>query len=283
LTPGLRRRAVVHLQESFGVSERRACRVTGQNRSTQRKTPSPPAPEDERLAARLRQVAGEHPRWGWKTAHQILLREGWKVNRKRTRRIWRQEGLRRPVRTRKRRRLSTGESKRLRARRANEVWAIDFIFDETSDRRRIKLCNIVDEHTREALAIRVDRTCTAEDVIAVIQDLVLVRGAPRHLRADNGPELIAWALRDYCRLAGTRTAYIEPGSPWENPFVESFNGRIRDELLNIEEFGSITEAKIIIEDWRTEYNTYRPHSALGGLTPAEYAGRENELNQPEHA
>ena len=143
--------------------------------------------------------------------------------------------------------------------RANEVWAIDFIFDETSDRRRIKLCNIVDEHTREALAIRVDRTCTAEDVIAIIQDLVLVRGAPRHLRADNGPELIAWALRDYCRLAGTRTAYIEPGSPWENPFVESFNGRIRDELLNIEEFGSITEAKIIIEDWRTEYNTYRPH------------------------
>jgi putative transposase len=283
LTPGLRRRAVVHLQESFGVSERRACRVTGQNRSTQRKARSAPTPEEERLAARLREIAGKHPRWGWKTAHQILLREGWRINRKRTRRIWRQEGLRRPVRARKRRRPGTGESMRLRARRANEVWAIDFIFDETSDRRRLKLCNIVDEHTREALAIRVDRTCTAEDVIAVIEDLVLVRGAPRHLRADNGPELIAWALRDYCRMAGTRTAYIEPGSPWENPFVESFNGRIRDELLNIEEFGSITEAKVIIEDWRTEYNTYRPHSALGGLTPAEYAGRENELNQPEHA
>ena len=266
----------MHLQESFGVSERRACRVTGQNRSTQRKARSAPTSEEERLAARLREIAGKHPRWGWKTAHQILLREGWRINRKRTRRIWRQEGLRRPVRTHKRRRLGTGESMRLRARRANEVWAIDFIFDETSDRRRIKLCNIVDEHTREALAIRVDRTCTAEDVIAVIEDLVLVRGAPRHLRADNGPELIAWALRDYCRMAGTRTAYIEPGSPWENPFVESFNGRIRDELLNIEEFGSITEAKVIIEDWRTEYNTYRPtQPSAGSPQPSTHGERTN--------
>lgn len=283
MTPGLRRRAVVHLQGSFGVSERRACRVIGQNRSTQRKRAMPVRDEDQRLAARLREIAGSHPRWGWKTAHQILLREGWTMNRKRTRRIWRQEGLRRPVRSHKRRRLGTGESKRLRATRANEVWALDFIFDETSDRRRIKICNIVDEHTREALAIRVDRRCTAEDVVAVIEDLVLTRSAPKHLRSDNGPEMIAWALRDYCRLAGTKTSYIEPGSPWENPFVESFNGRIRDELLNIEEFGSITEAKVIIEDWRTEYNTYRPHSALGGLTPAEYAGRENHQNQPEHA
>jgi transposase InsO family protein len=193
----------------------------------------------------LRQIAGEHPRWGWKTAHQILLREGWNINRKRTRRVWRQEGLRRPVKARKRKRLGTGESKRLRATTANEVWAVDFIFDETSDRRRLKICNIVDEHTREALAVRVDRSCTAEDLIAVIEDLILTRGAPKHLRADNGPEMIAWALRDYCRMNRTNTAYIEPGSPWENPFVESFNSRIRDELLNIEEFGSLTETKVI--------------------------------------
>lgn len=173
----------------------------------------------------------------------------------------------------------------MRATHAGHVWAIDFMFDETSDRRRLKLCNIVDEYTREALAIRVDRTCTAEDIVAVIEDLILTHGAPEYLRSDNGPELIAWALRDYCRLAGTDTAYIEPGSPWENPFVESFNGRLRDELLNIEEFGSLTEAKIIIEDWRIEYNTYRPHPALDGLTPAEYAarGRENHQNQPDHA
>lgn len=285
MTPGRRRRAVERLQECFGVSERRACRVAGQHRSTQRKPARPARAVDERLAARLREIAGEHPRWGWKTAHQILLREGWAINRKRTRRIWRQEGLRRPVRTRKRRRCSTGQARRLRATHANQVWALDFQFDETSDRRRIKLCNIVDEHTREALAIRVDRRCTAEDVIGMIEELRDQRGAPEYLRSDNGPEFIAWALRDYCRMTLMRTSYIEPGSPWENPFVESFNGRLRDELLNIEEFASVTEARVIIEDWRNEYNTYRPHSALNGLTPAEYAtrGRENEQNQSDHA
>ena len=157
------------------------------------------------------------------------------------------------------------------------------MFDETSNRRRLKLCNIVDEYTREALAIRVDRRCTAEDIVAVIEDLVLTHGAPEYLRADNGPELIAWALRDYCRLTGTNTAYIAPGSPWENPYVESFNGRLRDELLNIEEFGSLTEAKIIIEDWRIEYNTYRPHSSLDGLTPTEYADTITDNKQPDHA
>lgn len=178
-----------------------------------------------------------------------------------------------------------GQAQRLRATHANHVWAVDFQFDETSDRRRIKLCNIVDEHTREALAIRVDRRCTAEDVIGMIERLRAQRGAPAYLRADNGPEFIAWALRDYCRMTLMRTSYIEPGSPWENPFVESFNGRLRDELLNIEEFACITEARVVIEDWRTEYNTYRPHSALGGLTPAEYAarGRENKQRQPDHA
>lgn len=285
MTPGRRRRAVDRLQDRFGVSERRACRVAGQHRSTQRKQSRPPTAADERLAARLREIAGEHPRWGWKTAHQILLREGWSINRKRTRRVWRQEGLRRPVRARKRRRVATGDSKRLRATHANHVWAVDFQFDETYDRRRIKLCNIVDEYTREALAIRVARTCTGDDLVHELSRLVGERGAPAFLRADNGPELIAWALRDYCRMTLVHTAYIEPGSPWENPFVESFNGRLRDELLNIEEFGSITEAKVIIEDWRNEYNTYRPHSALSGLTPAEYAakGRENHQSQPDHA
>jgi putative transposase len=159
------------------------------------------------------------------------------------------------------------------------VWAIDFQFDETADYRRIKLCNIVDEFTREALAMRVGRSCDADTVVAIIEGLVAERGAPVHLRMDNGPELIAWALRDWCRLAGTGTVYIEPGSPWENPFVESFNGRCRDELLNIEEFGSLLEAQLITEAWRVEYNTYRPHSSLGGLTPAAYAARW-EPNDP---
>jgi putative transposase len=261
----------VALQASFGVSERRACRVTGQRRSTQRKPGRPHSAEEDKLRRRLRAIARRHPRWGWKTAHRLLRREGWVINHKRTQRLWRAEGLRRPPQCRKRRRVTPDAAERLRASHPNDVWAIDFQFDETSDGRRLKLANIVDEHTREALAMRVGRTCGADELLEVIDGLVADRGAPGHLRMDNGPELIAWALRDWCRLAGTGTIYIEPGSPWENPYIESFNGRSRDELLNVEEFGSLLEARVIVEAWRIEYNTYRPHGSLGGLTPAEYA------------
>jgi transposase InsO family protein len=270
LTPERRRRAVVVLVDRFGVSERRACQVTGQHRSTQRRPARPIPDEEARLRRRLRALARDHPRWGWKTAHTILCRDGYVINRKRTRRLWREEGLRRPVPCkRKRRRLPGGEL--LRAERPTQVWAIDFQFDETADYRRLKLCNIVDEFTREALAMRVGRRCDADDVVAIIERLVAQRGAPEHLRMDNGPELIAWALRDWCRMHHTTTTYIEPGSPWENPFIESFNGRSRDELLNIEEFANVLEARVVTEAWRIEYNTYRPHSSLGGLTPAEFA------------
>jgi len=164
------------------------------------------------------------------------------VNHKRIQRLWREEGLRRPVRTRKRRRVNPEAPERLRAERPNQVWALDFQFDETTDRRRLKSLHVVDEHTREALNMRVVRTCTCDEVVDVLTDLVAVRGAPEYLRMDNGPEMIAWALRDYCRQAGTRTAFIEPGSPWENPFVESFNGRVRDELFNVEELATLLEA-----------------------------------------
>jgi putative transposase len=264
---------VVALTERFGVSERRACLVTGQWRSTQRLACRPIPDEEEKLRRRLRAIAREHPRWGWKTAHSILLREGWAINRKRTQRLWRSEGLRRPTPCKRKRRRPEGSGELFRAERPNHVWALDFQFDETADHRRLKLLNIVDEHTREALAMRVGRSCDADQLVAVIEGLVSERGAPGYLRMDNGPELIAWALRDWCRLAGTATAYIEPGSPWENPFVESFNGRVRDELLNVEEFGSLLEAQVVVESWRTEYNTYRPHSSLGGHTPTEYLSK----------
>ena len=181
----------------------------------------------------------------------ILRREGHTINRKRTR--------------------PPGGGPLLRAERPNHVWAIDFQFDETSDCRRLKLCNIVDEFTREALAMRVGRTCTADDVVAIIEGLVAERGTPTQLRMDNGPELIAWALRDWCRLHGTNTSYIEPGSPWENGYCESFNGKLRDECLNGEIFCSLKEAQIIIESWRNHYNTKRPHSALGYRPPAPLA------------
>jgi putative transposase len=267
------------------VSERRACRLAGQHRTTQRR-PAPAGVDAElRLRARLRALARAHPRWGWRMAWRVLRREPgqpWTgVNHKRVRRLWREEGLRRPARTRKRRRVTAEQAERLRAERPNQVWAIDFQFDETADGRRLKLANIVDEHTREALAMRVGRTCTADDLVEVLAGLVAVRGAPEQLRMDNGPELIAWALRDWCRLVDARTNYIEPGSPWENPYVESFNGRVRDELLAIEEFTSLTVAQVVVEAWRIEYNTYRPHSALGGLTPAEYAAIWTSTTQPQ--
>ena len=267
------------LVDRFGVSQRRACRVVGQHRSTQRLASRPRPADEDNLRRRLREIARAHPRWGWKTAHTLLRREGHTINGKRTRRLWRDEGLRRPAPCKRKRTRPPDGGPLLRAERANQVWALDFQFDETADRRRLKLLNIVDEHTREALAMRVGRTCDADQLVAVIETLVAERGAPEHLRMDNGPELIAWTLRDWCRLAGTSTTYIEPGSPWENPFVESFNGRIRDELLNVEEFATLLEAQVITEAWRIEYNTYRPHSSLGGLTPAEYAERW-AINQP---
>ena len=269
------------LQQRFGVSERRACRLTGQQRSTQRKPSRPHSADEDKLRRRLRAIARRHPRWGYKTAHRLLRREGWVINHKRTQRLWRAEGLRRPPQCTKRRRVNPQTTERLAAIRPDHVWAIDFQFDETSDGRRLKLANIVDEYTREALAMRVGRTCTADELVATIEILVARRGAPRHLRMDNGPELVAWALRDWCRLVGTGTIYIEPGSPWENPYVESFNGRARDELLNVEEFGSLLEAQVIVEAWRIEYNTYRPHGSLGGLTPAEHA--INWTTQPQPA
>jgi putative transposase len=272
---------VHRLQEGFGVSERFACRVAGQHRSTQRKPRRPLPVDDGELRAELRAIAKAHPRWGYKMATRVVRRKGWNVNRKRVQRLWRDEGLKRPLqRPRKRRRVRPDTTERLRALRPNHVWAIDFEFDETADLRRLKLANIVDEFTREALAMRVGRTCTAEDLIVELDRLVGEHGAPHSLRCDNGPELIAWALRDWCRLRRVAVGYIEPGSPWENPYVESFNGRVRDELLNIEEFGSLLEAEVIVEAWRIEYNTYRPHGALGGLTPAEVRAESTTEHQP---
>jgi len=283
VTPDRRRRAVVVLVERFGVSERRACRVVGQWRSTQRR-PARLVPEaDVKLRSRLRSFARAHPRLGWRKAHVVVRREGWVVNHKRIRRLWREEGLRRPPsRKNKRRRPGGLDGALLRAEYPNHVWALDFQFDETADLRRLKLLNIVDEHTREALDMTVDRSITGDDVVASVERLVALRGAPRFLRMDNGPELIAWTLRDWCRLSGAGTIYIDPGSPWENPFIESFNGRVRDELLNITEFGSLTEARVLIGDWRIEYNTWRPHGSLGGLTPDEYAAKWTHDNQQTH-
>jgi len=258
--------------DRLGISERRACRYAGQNRATQRYCPQV-APDDQALRARLRKLSTEHPRWGYRRAHGHLLTEGWSVNRKRVQRIWREEGLRVPAKAKKRRRLgiSTTAADRLRAERPNHVWALDFQHDATSDGRELKFLNVVDEFTREALAIEVERSIDAEETVAVLGRLASERGAPANLRADNGPELTAAVLREWCERGSTGTAYIEPGSPWQNPYVESFNARMRDELLNTEVFACLEEAQVLASDWRADYNANHPHSALGMMSPARFA------------
>ena len=263
------------LQARFELSERRACRIAGQHRSTQRRLPTR-GRGDDALRTELRVFSRGHPRWGYRKAWALLREEGWTVNRKQVQRLWREEGLRVPAKHRKRQRLgtSTTPAARLRAERPDHVWALDYQFDQTADGRVLKLLNVVDEHTREALAMVAARSITADTTVETLDHVVLDRGtAPEYIRCDNGPELTANALRDWCRLSGTGTSYIEPGAPWQNPFVESFNGRLRDELLAVEQFNTLLEAQVLIEDWRVEYNTRRPHSSLGWLAPATYAER----------
>jgi putative transposase len=260
------------VRDRLEVSERWACRVVGQHRSTQRYAPTA-ALDDQALRAALREIAGQRPRWGYRRAHARLVAEGWCVNRKRVQRLWREEGLRVAQRRRKRQRLgdSTVPADRLRAERPGHVWALDFQFDQAFNGRAIKLLNIVDEFTREALAMHTAHNITADDTVGVLEQLARERGAPEHVRCDNGPELTAHALRDWCRLSGAGTAFIEPGAPWQNPFVESFNGRVRDELLDVELFSCLAEAQVVIADWREDYNHQRPHSALAMQTPAAFA------------
>jgi putative transposase len=274
VSPARRRRAVEHLQRVLGCSQRWACQLVGQHRSTQRHQPAEPD-RDRALREELRQLSRAHPRWGYRRAHAVLRGQGWLVNRKAVQRRWREEGLRVPARRRKRQRLgtSTTPADRLAAEHPDHVWALDYEFDQTTDGRTLKLLNVVDEHTREALTIAVDRRIDADATVAVLDRPVAERGRPpRLLRCDNGPELTANALRDWCRFNQAGTSYIEPGSPWQNPYVESFGGRLRDELLAVEAFSSLLEAWVLVEDWRIiEYNTVRPHSALGYLTPTDYA------------
>jgi putative transposase len=211
---------------------------------------------------------------GYRRAHQLLLEQGWELNRKRTQRLWREEGLRVPQRRRKRQRLgiSTVPAGRLRAQRPDHVWAIDFQWDQTADGHNLKLLHVVDEFTREALAIECRRRIDSDQTVNVLDRLVGERrGTPAFVRCDNGPEMTANALRDWCRFSGAGSAYIEPGSPWQNPYVESFGGRVRDELLAAELFSCLAEAQVPIEDWRHDYNHRRPHSALQMMTPVAFA------------
>jgi len=255
----------------FGVSQRRACRVAGQHRSTQRLTVPAASDAEQQLRARLRAISKKHPRWGWRKAHAIARREGLVVNRKRTRRLWREEGLKRPPRARKRRRLGEQRGDRIEAARPDHVWALDFQYDVTSDGRQLRFLNVIDEFTREAFATRAARSFTADATVAVLEEVIAETGRwPANIRMDNGTELTAHAMIDWCRLSRVDTAFIDPGSPWQNGYSESFNGRFRDEFLTTEQFDTLLEAQVLAEDWRIEYNTYRPHGSLDDLTPEAF-------------
>jgi putative transposase len=260
---------VEHVVAELGVPERRACRVLGQHRSTQRKPPS--APDDEAaLTADIVALATRYGRYGYRRITALLRQAGWRVNRKRVERLWRREGLKVPRKQPKKGRLWLGDGSclRLRPEHPNHVWSYDFVEDRTHDGRKYRMLNVIDEFTRECLAIRVGRKLNSVDVVDLLSDLFILRGVPGHVRSDNGPEFIAKAVRAWIAAVGATTAYIEPGSPWENGYCESFNSKLRDELLDGEVFYSLAEAKVVIESWRRHYNSNRPHSALGYRPPA---------------
>jgi transposase InsO family protein len=263
---------VAHVRQQLGVSERRACRVLKQPRSTQRHVPT--VKDDEAaLVRRTVDLASEYGRYGYRRVGGLLAMEGWVVNHKRVERIWKQEGLKVPQKQPKRSRLwlADGSCVRLRPTHRDHVWAYDFVFARTHDGRPMKLLTMVDEYTRECLAIDVARKMTSEHLLARLAELMVYRGVPDHIRSDNGPEFTANKLRDWLARVDVKTLYIEPGSPWENGYCESFNGKLRDELLNGEIFYTLREAQILIERWRRHYNQVRPHSSLGYRPPAPLA------------
>jgi putative transposase len=225
------------------------------------------------LVQRMLELVGEHPRFGYRRIWALLRREGWRVNRKRVYRLWRQQGLKVPRRKKKRRRLghSGNGCVRYHALAKDHVWAWDFIHDRTADGRPLKWLSVVDEYTRECLALEVARSMTAARVVQILAGLIRERGAAVHIRSDNGPEFIAVVIRKWLAGAEVGPLYIVPGAPWENGYAESFHARLRDELLEREDFSSPLEARVLSAAWKQEYNHGRPHSALGYQTPAEFA------------
>lgn len=272
MSPARKRAAVEHLQEKFDASERRACEVVDQPRSTQRYAGQPQ--EDEpKLVARMLELVRERPRFGYRRITALLRGEGWAVNVKRIYRLWRREGLRVPKKTRKRRGKGTSANAChvRRAEHADHVWTWDFVFDRTSSGTTLKWLSIVDEYTRECLALKVARSIRSEDVIETLAELFVERGVPACIRSDNGPEFIAQAIGRWFAKTGVESLYIEPGSPWENGYAESFHSRLRDEFLNSHDFADLREARPLTSAWRQDYNHCRPHSSLGYQTPAAFA------------
>ena len=264
---------IIRVREKLAVSERRACMVLGQPRASQRHA-QVITEEEERLRADIVKLASRYGRYGYRRVTALLNdREGWRVNHKRVERVWREEGLRVPKKQPKRSRLwlNNGSCIRLRPERKDHVWSYDFVEERTTDGRKFRILNIIDEFTRECLCARVKRRLNSRDVIDALFELFILRGIPEHIRSDNGGEFTARAVRKWLSKIGVKTLFIDPGSPWENGYIESFNGKMQDELLKRELFTTLLEAKVLIEEWRQEYNHFRPHSAKGYRPPAPEA------------
>ena len=265
------------LQKKFTVSERRACRVVEQPRSCQRYA-AKPREDEAALVQRMLHLVRQRPRFGYRRIAALLRTESWRASATRIYRLWRREGLKVPQKKRKRRRLGKSENgcHRRRALHKDHVWCWDFVFDRTESGSVLKWLSIVDEYTRECLCLKVARGITSEDVIDTLAELFAMRGVPKCIRSDNGPEFIARAIQRWTKQLEIETLYIEPGSPWENGFAESFHSRLRDEFLALEVFESLVTARKLTQAWREDYNHYRPHSALGYVAPAAFAARHGE-------
>jgi putative transposase len=264
------------------MTERRACRLANQPRGTQRYRAIRREDEDA-LTQEIVQLASQYGRYGYRRITALLKRAGWKVGKDRVERIWRREGLKVPQKQKPRGRLwfNDGSCVRLRPTHRNHVWSYDFVSARTHDGRSVRLLNLIDEHTRESLLVRAQRRWSSSRVISALADVMVMKGVPEHLRSDNGPEFVAKDLRNWLANTGAKTLYIEPGSPWENGYCESFNSKLRDEFLNGEIFYSIKELRVLAERWRVHYNTIRPHSSLGYRSPAPEAWLTNNTGHGE--
>jgi transposase InsO family protein len=272
VSPSSRRKAARHVVDSGLGRIAQACRVLGLPRSGYYR--SPKISQSKRQAGnRIVALSRKHPRYGYRRITALLRREGRRVNAKRVARIRRAEGLQVRKRQRRLRRVGPSQTQRLRATRRNQVWSWDFVLDQTQAGSAFRILTLLDEHTRECLAVHVAWSIRAQDVLRVLEAAIARHGAAEHIRSDNGPEFVAYAIEDWMEQKRVKTLYIKPGSPWENGHIESFHDKLRDECLNREVFATLAEAKVIIEQWRREYNEYRPHSSLGYRTPAEVAAR----------
>lgn len=270
VSPSAKRRAVRAVKEQGIGSASQACRALGLARSSYYAT-SRRSNESIRKENRIVELSKDKPRYGYRRITALMRREGEQANPKRVQAVRRKHGLQVRKKQRRTRRASSNDNKRLSAEYGGHVWSWDFVHDQTENGASLRILSILDEYTRQCPGLRPRRSYRARDVIHVLEELISEHGAPAYIRSDNGPEFIAYAIRDWLAAHGIRTHYITPGSPWEQAYVESFHDKLRDELLNREIFANLSEAETMLEDWRNEYNDERPHSSLDYLTPNEYA------------